>query len=102
MKSVTLEEDDIKHIQMMTSRLQIMVYICLVGCSKDGLANLIEVSPTVCSVTHFTKPIVYDTYEKLILDDHLRPQKGTSLKLEKGLYTIGGSRNWKYTDRWRV
>lgn len=94
MSETILNEDDIKHLQQMTTRLQMMVYVALIKCSKDRTANLLEVIPEVSKVTHYSPLLIQDVYERLILDDHLRPKQGSGHNIQSEEYTIGGSRKW--------
>jgi hypothetical protein len=95
MSETTLNEDDLKHLQQMTTRLQMMVYVALIKCSENRTANLLEVIQEVSKITHYSPLLIKDVYERLILDDHLRPKQGSEHALREGEYTIGGSRKWK-------
>lgn len=89
MKEAVLNDDDLKHLQQMTTRLQMMVYIALVNYSSNRTVNLAEAISHVQEVTHYSPLVIQDVYEKLELDDHIRPGK------QEGYFEIGGTRKWK-------
>ena len=92
MNSVTLDPDDLIHLQQMTTRLQMMVYIALVECSEYKIVDLEKVIPKVQKITHYTPETIRDVYRKLELDDHIRKTKGQN-------HEVGGSRRWTHWYR---
>lgn len=95
MNDIALNEDDLIHLRQMTTRPQIMVYISLIKCSDNRTVNLLNVIMEISEITFYSPQIIKTVYERLILDDHLRPKQGNDHSLREGEYTIGGSRKWK-------
>lgn len=87
---MNLSEEDLKHIQQMTTRLQINVYLALIKFSNNRKINLIEALPLVCEQTHYTQGVVLDVYERLKTDEHIQ-QQGKE-------WTIGRSSKWQRQD----
>ena len=93
MKHTILDPDDLIHLQQMTTRLQMMVYIALLECSEERMVDLEEVLPQLEKTTHYTPAVIRDVCRKLELDDHIRKTQ------RKNNFKIGGARSWTHWYR---